>query len=46
MTKKYRKLKRRVRDLEYSLGHEQRRIDELEKVLHNLTESDGTIGYA
>ncbi|MDE2519582.1 MAG: hypothetical protein O0X93_08355 [Methanocorpusculum sp.] len=45
MTKKYRKLKRRVRDLEYSLGYEQRRIDNLEKVLRNLTESED-IGYA
>jgi len=45
MTKKYRKLKRRVRDLEYSLGYEQRRIDKLEKVLQTLTESDD-IGYA
>jgi predicted RNase H-like nuclease (RuvC/YqgF family) len=45
MTKKYRKLKRRVRDLEYSLGYEQRRIDKLEKILQTLTESDD-IGYA
>lgn len=46
MTKKYRKLKRRVRDLEYALGHEMRRTDSLEDVLRNLTKSDDVTGYA